>query len=754
MSEPWKKYQEKEEKKPWEKYQATPVATPQEAAQPKVFDLNEDGDAQFADWQAQQAQKQPAVEPSSDKALLDQIGGYASTAGDWISNEARDIGSFAEGMMSDPDARSRAVEVGQGALREAASGITFGGYDEMKGMEQGFYAKLRGEDYDEAYDKEKKRVEDLQAQYQEEFPGASTAANVAGGMLLPLPKGGGAMKNMAVDASTGFSSGYLSAEEGDRIMGGLEGAATGLGLGRAMATMGSVGSGIIGHGKRIAQDLGDKIEEFIPIHLAGDKSNPLLRNFYQKIVAPSTGGDELIEQQARVIAREEENLARSMQSGKESVARQKAEVDAIKRASVEELEGQSGQAVARQQTQYRSDIAKQSMPPGSTAKESEAIQAAMLQDPQTGMGMLKHQWTEKGFQNIKTREFEISEEALLKEIFDDLPVHMQDIYPRASQMIKSSIGKKAKAPPRGLEFNADGNPILVRGEGADKISGEALMNARNELRFMVNALGDDGEAALQKAGYAKAANKIDDIIKRQLPKNMRAAYEDELTKWGVFLTARDATGKAGVRKQGMFDADDILTAEKSNVGARFSEGRSPLYKSAQAQQRAAAQEGKALKRAVEKRKDEFKVAREDVKTPAAIQKEINNFDEKVKTYKRKAAAESKSPYQAAFANVILTSPIHAVATGLGGPGGLFASGVTTPITATAIGKWFARPSVQRYFAGQTGMQKSIKASIDKMEPKAREALFSAMPVAIRNEYIMNEKDDDIEAAQQAVGRLR
>jgi hypothetical protein len=155
------------------------------------------------------------------------------------------------------------------AGKSLAQGVTFGFLDEAKGalramkdvkkdgVLQAVGDAVKGTPkYEAAYKARVAEVRDAEKQYAEQNPGTAIAANVAGGLLVPVPgatavmgaKSLSAVPTFAKAAGLGGALGAIggagNAEEGGRLSGAAQGAGIGAGLGAALSPI----AGLVGKG--------------------------------------------------------------------------------------------------------------------------------------------------------------------------------------------------------------------------------------------------------------------------------------------------------------------------------------------------------------------------------------------------------------------------------------------------------------------------------------------------------------------------
>lgn len=118
-----------------------------------------------------------------------------------------------------PDWMLPVTERAEQALRSARQGLTFGWSDEIEGaLKGGLPALLRGEDVGEGYRTIRDRERALQAQYEQENPGAAAASQIGGGLLLGTPT------KAAVTATPNIGGRVVRGIGAGALMGGAAGA--------------------------------------------------------------------------------------------------------------------------------------------------------------------------------------------------------------------------------------------------------------------------------------------------------------------------------------------------------------------------------------------------------------------------------------------------------------------------------------------------------------------------------------------------
>lgn len=165
---------------------------------------------------------------------------------------ARAKGELAQGLRDGENGdletyRAAAFRTNQGVRPAGAtdaiiSGATGGFADELSAAARApIDMALRGEGYDEAYQHNLAAERDRLSQYQKASPIASTAAEVAGGLAMPIGRAGGAIRAGVASGAlfgAGNSEGDLTQRASDAAVGGaLSGALGGAiaGIGRAVA---------------------------------------------------------------------------------------------------------------------------------------------------------------------------------------------------------------------------------------------------------------------------------------------------------------------------------------------------------------------------------------------------------------------------------------------------------------------------------------------------------------------------------------
>ena len=504
-------------------------------------------------------------------------------------------------------------------VRATLQGMTLGASDEIgsgaaavgAGVGKLFETGSPSAAWDEttaAYDDIAQTVQDQRKQYEAAHPGEALALNLAGGLATG---GAGAGRSAAATALGRTASNVAKAgaigtgagyASGDI---GNRGTSAGVGgaLSSTLAAVPVVGRGLANtlSKRRVVDEIIDASGNVTPLNMADDG---WIGDKYQRVVGKAYGGGDIMKQSEDFIER--------------TAKRPETLIKA-----------------------FREDMFNRSVPTGASPDDI----ARLKQLPSVERSAaVKDLWSKKGFDMVKGQPFKVDPDNLTKQIADSLddPALKKNI-PKVTELLGT----------------------MMDDVKAGTIDGKDLMELRNTFRKAANKMGNEGDAALKKAAYSKAASKIDDLIEDQLPEGMANAFRAEKLAYKNSRTLQKAVGKAEDAKArgGDFEPKDVLSATS-------------IY-------------DRGLNR-------------------GALQPEARKAQQILQGKKeRLAELESRMPSWGGNHERILATAM------LGTPGLGF--GLEGLLTGIGTAKFLSRPKVQQAIAGQTGTQKAIADSLRKYD---------------------------------------
>ena len=489
-----------------------------------------------------------------------------------------------------------------GASDEIGSGLAAAGAGVGKLIDTGS-PSAAWDETTAAYDDIAQTVQDQRKQYEAAHPGESLTLNLLGG----LSTGGvGAARQgagkLAQLANAGAMGTIAGGASGDI---GNRGTSAGAGgaLGSTLAAVPVVGRGLANtlSKRRVGKEIIDEFGNVTPLNMADDG---WIGDKYQRVVGKAYGGGDIMKQSEDFIER--------------TAKRPETLIKA-----------------------FREDMFNRSVPTGASPDDI----ARLKQLPSVERSAaVKDLWSKKGFDMVKGQPFKVDPDNLTKQIADSLddPALKKNI-PKVTELLGT----------------------MMDDVKAGTIDGKDLMELRNTFRKAANKMGNEGDAALKKAAYSKAASKIDDLIEDQLPEGMANTFRAEKLAYKNSRTLQKAVGKAEDAKArgGDFEPKDVLSATS-------------IY-------------DRGLNR-------------------GALQPEARKAQQILQGKKeRLAELESRMPSWGGNHERILATAM------LGTPGLGF--GLEGLLTGIGTAKALSRPKVQQAIAGQTGTQKAIADSLRKYD---------------------------------------
>lgn len=554
-------------------------------------------------------------------------------------------------------------------LRVAGQGLTFGTSDEIAsaGAAAILQAMGRDETFAETYKDIMQSSREKRKKFSEDFPVESAAIEMAGGLAtggLGLAKatpmlakslakkvpalatkvggvtGAGVAAPLVVGAGEGAIYGGASAKPGERLAGAKTGAKWGAGTAGLMGGAGAVGKKGLGEisKRRIAQDLITKEGDQMPISMADPEG--ALGSWYRNALGTAYGGGAL-KKQAAVIG-------------------DKAEA-----------------ALTRSDDALRNKAFTESLPTGAAGKDLD------LADPTRALEQLRTSWDDS-FQMVKKEQFNIDPQKMIDDIAEEFtaPV-MRDQGAAVTKTLKAKLGQRLN---RGVDTLG-----MTQKEGKGTMSGEDLMEVRNWFKRNLPT-GETPEGKLTKAAYLKAADTIDDQIRKQLSvtnPQAAAAFTQELENYGKYSVLRKAMKKGAATGEDAFTTKQLLSAATAGGGERAARRAAPFQQEA-AEQLAT---GRGLQETMKR-------------TKQATKEGVGGVQKAAQTYLLGSIPAAGSP---------LAVPIGA--------------GIAAGLT---------RPGVQRAVAGQTKAQEAATRALRRYEGSEAQDAMRVLGRAVRTPILLEE----------------
>lgn len=591
------------------------------------------------------------------------------------------------------------------APRAALQGATMGWSDEL-GAGAGALAAKTAQLFNDdetslgnIYDQMKGNINKERKAYEKANPAEAIGLNLAGGMLTggagagkvlasQTLKNAGRLKKTLALAGLGSVEGAIagagSADEGKRgegaVLGGTVGAVLPLAMGGGRKALDVISD------RRVQRELTDTAGNFLPINQAADEGSTL-GNIYQKIVAPSFGGQQLREQNRSVLNR------------------------TVKALDEAKLAKETAKTTGKQTNEaaLRNKVKMESLP----NNVSEEFKSKILQsDGHEAIQNIDQAWNQ-GFKVVKDKTFNLNPKELVDSVVEGLDSPMDAEF---KTKIASAIRNKLKGGFT-ASTEAPNQKFVTKGMGSQKapqvdldsgeVDGAWLMQARNDLRMRANELNDAGADALEVNALKSSARKIDDLIRENLDEAEVGIFDKELKNWGNYQTAKGSTRKAGTNQQGKYEPQQLLQTARTNQQRKFDKGIAPFQKEAQ----------------------DLQVSQKGIMDRADKQIE---FDEAaLKEVKGKLPNINPDPWSKTVATATL------------GGAPLAAMPIDTATKAAAVlpfgyglGKVASYEPVQKALAGQTGLQKTIANLLRQYDDSGLQKGVQAGQGALSREYIM------------------
>ena len=482
-------------------------------------------------------------------------------------------------------------------------GATLGWSDEIGvGLASLALAATSDETQEESYARLKREYDAMQAGFSERNPLAAAGLEAAGAIVSPISKVGMGIKGAKTITGLIGRAGVEGAIYGaGKTETGADSEQIGrdaiFGLGTGIATGAAFAAPTWLLKKKIQAPL-DTEEGFKPITLAANTektSENIMQSFYRDVVGPSFGAtgvvraqEEKFYQAAAKEAKEATTALKGALSKADDELKQKIKgAEAENKAAVEVIEGNyssllnkdTGNVIARKTAQlkenldsnqdmFRLQAFRQSLP--ASIKKRDVVDILESTDPNSAMQKLEKQWSNVGFESIKTRSYQVNPKAVATEM---------------SKRLEGDARVRLAVESSGQLRNTIENVVGLLAEKTTqgRISGEDLSDLRSSFGTAAAAKSDaGGSAAIQNYVLRDMQSVLDNVVTKTLSGDRLAKFEADRAAWATHSILKDAVAKASTKvgKQGRFTPDEWLQAAKTNSPRQARQGTTPLQKEA------------------------------------------------------------------------------------------------------------------------------------------------------------------------------
>jgi hypothetical protein len=485
------------------------------------------------------------------------------------------------------------------------------------------------EDYSTIYRKMRKDYDEQQAAAEEEIGGAMLGAELAGGLLAPIPGGASAKVGTTVglggvSGAAGITGEDVTLEE--RLGGAALGAGTTLGV---MGVTSGLGKVIDFMSKRnIQTDLLKPDGSFTPIFLAPQEEGFTggVQKFYRNILGNAPfSGSVLREQQKKFVSPIQEAAEKAKTESEQLVAAQKqilAESDAASKeardqavsalkADIENVTDIGKTKVGLSEDQYKAlmgtgpssefatrtaDIVKTSndvlehnfrklaffeaFPFYGDKTALKAIEQKLVSDPRDAMADLDFQWREKGFKPFFDEipaGTALERKQVLKDMQASLSADEGLLQASRNASFKSALTKINE----GFFYTA---PARIVGKRVklkeDKFIDPTKLGAAYAQLGRNAAMASDPNV---KRGFYAVQNVLLDILENNVPKQTLVNFQKEKQKWKTLLAIRNSAENTGLKPgvQGRWSVNDYLKSVETLGKTNKRYGTGPLVPEAE-----------------------------------------------------------------------------------------------------------------------------------------------------------------------------
>jgi hypothetical protein len=485
------------------------------------------------------------------------------------------------------------------------------------------------EDYSTIYRKMRKDYDEQQAAAEEEIGGAMLGAELAGGLLAPIPGGASAKVGTTVglggvSGAAGITGEDVTLEE--RLGGAALGAGTTLGV---MGVTSGLGKVIDFMSKRnIQTDLLKPDGSFTPIFLAPQEegftggvqkvyrnilgnapfSGSVLREQQKKFVSPiqeaaekaKTESEQLVAAQKQILA---ESDAASKEARDQAVSALKADIENVTEIgktkaglSEDQYKALMGTGPSSEFATRTADIVKTSndvlehnfrklaffeaFPFYGDKTALKAIEQKLVSDPRDAMADLDFQWREKGFKPFFDEipaGTALERKQVLKDMQASLSADEGLLQASRNASFKSALTKINE----GFFYTA---PARIVGKRVklkeDKFIDPTKLGAAYAQLGRNAAMASDPNV---KRGFYAVQNVLLDILENNVPKQTLVNFQKEKQKWKTLLAIRNSAENTGLKPgvQGRWSVNDYLKSVETLGKTNKRYGTGPLVPEAE-----------------------------------------------------------------------------------------------------------------------------------------------------------------------------
>lgn len=485
------------------------------------------------------------------------------------------------------------------------------------------------EDYSTIYRKMRKDYDEQQAAAEEEIGGAMLGAELAGGLLAPIPGGASAKLGTTVglggvSGAAGITGEDVTLEE--RLGGAAIGAGTTLGV---MGVTSGLGKVIDFMTKRnIQTDLLKPDGSFTPIFLAPQQegftggvqkvyrnilgnapfSGSVLREQQRKFISPiqeaaekaKTESEQLVTAQKQILA---ESDAASKEARDQAVSALKADIENVTDIgktkvglSEDQYKALMGTGPSSEFATRTADIVKTSndvlehnfrklaffeaFPFYGDKSALKAIEQKLVSDPRDAMADLDFQWREKGFKPFFDEipsGTALERKQVLKDMQASLSADEGLLQASRNASFKSALTKINE----GFFYTA---PARIVGKRVklkeDKFIDPTKLGAAYAQLGRNAAMASDPNV---KRGFYAVQNVLLDILENNVPKQTLVNFQKEKQKWKTLLAIRNSAENTGLKPgvQGRWSVSDYLKSVETLGRTNKRYGTGPLVPEAE-----------------------------------------------------------------------------------------------------------------------------------------------------------------------------
>lgn len=610
---------------------------------------------------------------------------YDITAPDGASES--DVMAYAQKNYSAPPKQPEmeGMDYATGAVNSLLQGATLSSADEIGsaiaagGVKLGdFLTGNEGESWKDVYSSMMESEQAKRNQFAKENPKTALALEVAGGFTTGGLGGGkvlgsNAVRNLSKLKKTGVGVGVGATEGGvagfnsgygteDRFNKAKMGATIGAAVPLAITGAGQVARKLSNKPDHIP-DL-DTPEGFMPLSLAAPETK---RGSLVRYAGDAFGGGNVRKDSAKFLTKAADDVAEQAKMVDKSKNLGK---NALKK-SVTRIKDNVQKQTDEMETVFRTQALDASMPSSLDGASRDFLRTLNPQDASAQLG--KH-WVNLGFESAKKQTFDMDADEFRKGL---------------KAVLRDDPALRDKAGNYTDEIMEDFDKVFSKDSGT--IPGDELMELRNKYARAANDFDNDG---LRRTASRKIASQIDDEITGRLKGADLDDYNADMSKWAAFSTYKPSAGKAGNKKQGLFNQDDWLSATKNR---KLGQRKGSLQTEAQAVQVQKTALKKAMGEAIEARKGSIKTRTDKAKLGS--RNKLNALKDEAQRVKG-VIGKTPSLLSKTGNTAVLGSPMLGV--------GSIPMGVAVANTA-------GRQGVQKAMVGQTATQTQIRKLLEQYD---------------------------------------